>query len=134
MAKVRYVPYTEIILHEIVEADNAVFFEDAVRFALGQPAQVEPTINWVDGFAFNLAPMPPTEDIVRENLAGKLHIASVVFTKTEYKPVVTVTLGSNRYNVRLRDASKSERLVEVARFLKDEFKPQERRVAASLDG
>jgi len=35
-------------------------------------------VNWSDGVAFVVAPMPPTEDIVKESLGGRLHYASVM--------------------------------------------------------
>ncbi|HYC11636.1 MAG TPA: hypothetical protein VEC02_03140 [Nitrososphaerales archaeon] len=124
MVKVRYEPYTDLIVHEIVEQDSEVFFEDMVRQALSNPAHVEPTINWAEGVAFVVAPMPPTEDVVRENLGGKIHYASVMFTRTPYQGQVPVRIGSQNYSARLRKAENNHTLAGLARYLKD-FQPSQ---------
>jgi len=117
--KITYTPYQELVVHEIIEQTNAgVFFEDIVRLALSGPHQVEPSINWIDGIAFFIAPMQPTEEVVRENLAGRVHYGSVLFTRTDYKPQITVKLGNQEFTVRLRRASDNPTLVELAKFLK----------------
>lgn len=121
--KITYTPYHELIIHEIIEqTSSAVFFEDIVRLALGNPQQVEPSINWVNGVAFFVAPLQPTPEVVKENLAGKVHYGSVLFTKTEFKPQIAVRIGSQDYTVRLRKADDNPTLVALAAFLKD-FKP-----------
>ncbi|HME19704.1 MAG TPA: hypothetical protein VKF15_08225 [Nitrososphaerales archaeon] len=122
MVKVSYEPYTDLVVHEIVEQDTQVFFEDMVRQALSNPAHVEPTINWAEGVAFVVAPMPPTEDIVKENLGGKIHYASVMFTRTPYQSQVPVKIGSQNYSARLRKAENNLTLAGLARFLND-FQP-----------
>jgi hypothetical protein len=118
--KITYTPYQELVVHEIIEQTNAgIFFEDIVRLALSGPHQVEPSINWIDGIAFFIAPMQPTEEVVREKLAGRVHYGSVLFTRTDYKPQITVKLGNQEFTVRLRRASDNPTLVELAKFLKD---------------
>jgi hypothetical protein len=118
--KITYTPYQELVVHEIIEQTNAgVFFEDIVRLALSGPHQVEPSINWIDGVAFFIAPMQPTEEVVRENLAGRVHYGSVLFTRTDYKPQITVKIGNQEFTVRLRRASDNPTLVELAKFLND---------------
>lgn len=98
-----------------------MFFEDIVRLALSNPQQVEPSINWVNGVAFFIAPLQPTPEVVKENLAGKVHYGSVLFTRTEFKPQIAVRIGNQEYTVRLRKADDNPTLVALAAFLK-EFK------------
>jgi len=118
--KITYTPYQELIIHEIIEQANAgAFFEDIVRLALSGPHQVQPSINWIDGIAFFIAPMQPTEEVVRENLAGRVHYGSVLFTRTDYQPQVAVKIGSQDFTVRLRKAGDNPTLVELVAFLKD---------------
>jgi hypothetical protein len=109
-----------LIIHEIIEqTSSAVFFEDIVRLALTNPTQVEPSINWVEGIAFFIAPMQPTPEVVKENLAGRVHYGSVLFTKTEYKPQIRVKIGTQEYTVRLRKADDNPTLVALSSFLKN---------------
>jgi hypothetical protein len=122
MVKVTYSPNKELVVHEIIEQDSHIFFEDMVRQALSSPVHVEPSINWVDGVAFVVAPMPPTDDIVKENLAGKVHYASVMFTKIPFQSQVPVRIGNQNYSARLRKADNNPTLIALAKFLR-EFNP-----------
>jgi hypothetical protein len=120
--KITYAPYQELVVHEIIEQANPeAFFEDIVRLALSSPVQVQPSINWIDGIAFFVAPMQPTDEVVRENLAGRVHYGSVLFTRTDFKPQVAVKIGNQDFTVRLRKANDNPTLVDLAAFLK-EFK------------
>jgi hypothetical protein len=117
--KITYKPYQELVVHEIIEQKTrGTFFEDIVRLALNSPVQVQPSINWIDGIAFFIAPMHPTEDVIRENLSGVIHYASVLFTRTEFAPQVGVRIGSQDYTVRLRKADDNPTLVELVEYLK----------------
>lgn len=117
--KIIYTPFQELVVHEIVEQKNPnVFFEDIVRLALSNPAHVQPSINWIDGIAFFVAPMQPTEEVVRENLAGRVHYSSVLFTRTQYEPEVVVKIGNQEYTVRLRKADDNPTLASLAAYLK----------------
>jgi len=124
VVEVEFVPYQKIVIHEVIEQDNRTFFEDVVRHALAQTVQAEPTVNWVDGFALLIVPFAPTEDIVRENLNGRVHYSTVVFTKMDYKPQVSVVLGSQTYNARLRNADNNSNFVDLAKFLKGWKRPR----------
>ena len=118
--KITYTPYQELIIHEIIEqTSSAVFFEDIVRLALSNPQQVEPSINWVDGVAFFVAPLQPTPEVVKENLAGKVHYGSVLFTRAEFRPQIGVKIGNQEYTVRLRKADDNSTLVALAAFLRN---------------
>jgi len=118
--KITYTPYTELVIHEIIEQTNSnVFFEDIVRLALSGPIHAEPSINWIDGMAFFVAPMQPTEEVVRENLAGRVHYGSVLFTRIDFKPQVAVKIANQEFTVRLRKADDNPTLVSLAAFLKD---------------
>jgi len=124
--KITYTPYEELVIHEIIEQTNsATFFEDIVRLALSGPTQVQPSINWVNGIAFFIAPMQPTPEVVKENLAGRVHYGSVLFTRTDYRPQIAVKIGTQDFTVRLRRADDNPTLVDLAAYLK-EFKPQSR--------
>jgi hypothetical protein len=117
--KITYTPYSELVIHEIIEQkDQSTFFEDIMRLALSNPAHVQPSINWIDGIAFFVAQMQPTEEVVKENLAGRVHYGSVLFTRTQYVPEVKVKLGNQEFSVRLRKAEDNPTLVTLAAYLK----------------
>jgi hypothetical protein len=119
MVSVTYSPNKELIIHEVIEQESRVFFEDMVRQALSTPVHAEPTVNWIDGVAFVISAMPPTEEVVKENLLGRIHCAAVLFTRTPYQTQVPVKVGNQDYSARLRKADNNPTLVALAKFLKD---------------
>jgi len=125
--KITYTPYSELVIHEIIEQkDQSVFFEDIVRLALSNPVHAQPSINWIDGIAFFIAPMQPTEEVVKENLAGRVHYGSVLFTRTQYLPEVKVNLGNQEFSVRLRKAEDNPTLSALVAYLKAFRQPARR--------
>lgn len=118
MTKITYLPYQEVVIHEIVEQDDKLFFEDVVRQALATPAHAEPTVNWIDGIAFFVYTLPPTEDVVKENLNGRIHYSTVIFTRTDFQNQVNVKINNQAFSVRLRNANNNAMLVDVVGFLK----------------
>lgn len=121
--KITYLPYHELIIHEILSQDNDAFFQDVVRQSIGPQGYLVPSVNWVDGMAFITHPMAPTEDIVKENLGGKIHYAAVVFTKTEFKEEIEVRIGGQPFPVRLRKADNNPTFVELVEYLKGWKRP-----------
>jgi hypothetical protein len=120
MASVKFVPFSEIIIHEIVEQENPAFFEDIIRTAIAQPNPSEPTMNWINGIAFLAFQMAPTEATVKENLEGRIHFASVIFTRlTPFRNSFPVTIATQQYTVRLRNNSNNSLQTDIVRFLTD---------------
>ena len=119
MVKVTYAPNSEVVVHEVIEETSSSFFEDIVRQMLSSPVHVQPTVNWIDGVAFVVSAMPHTDDLVKETLAGRIHFAAVMFTRTPYQPQMTVKLSNQEFSVRLRHADTSPTMVDLAKFLKD---------------
>lgn len=118
MVKITFAPYQELIVHEIVEEDNATFFEDVVRQTLASSPQVEPSINWIDGIAFIIQAFTPTEDVVKENLNGRIHFAVVIFTRVPFQSQIQTRVGNQTFNVRLRKADVNPTLADLVTYLK----------------
>jgi len=83
LVRVSYAPYKEIVLHEIIEQESQVLFED----------------------------------MVKEGLEGRLHYASVMFTRVPFQSQVPVRIGNQNYSARLRKADNNPHLAAVAKFL-----------------
>ena len=120
--EIDYVPNSKLIIHEILEQTNDAFLEDIVRQSAGPQGYMVPTVNWVDGIAFVVAPMSGTEDVVKENLAGRLHYAAVVFTRMDYRGNAEVKVGAQSFPLRFRKAD-NPTFVKLAAYLKN-FKQQ----------
>ncbi len=121
--KYRFMPYQELVIHEILEQDNATFFEDVARQSITPQGYIVPSVNWIDGLAFLALPMPATEDIVKEQLAGRVHYAAVVFTKIDFTQEVKAQIGRESYPVRLRKANNNDTLVGMIKFVREKPSP-----------
>lgn len=71
MVRFRYQPWNEIVVHDVVKYPLEHFLSThslGVREGgIGRP------LNWADGIIFEHRNMPPTEDIIKEQLEGKIH-------------------------------------------------------------
>lgn len=119
---ITYAGWKEIVIHEVLELDNQMFFEDIVRLTLAQGIQVQPSVNWVDGIAFVAIPFQETDIIVHEKLKGILHFASVMFTRMEFRDTFTIRIGSNDLSARLRKPT-NPLLLQLAAYVKDFKRP-----------
>ena len=119
MTKITYMPTEEVVVHRVLESDDKViFFEDIVKQILVKEIPVIPTVNWIDGIAFAILGFPDTEDVVREELKGRIHYSAVLFTKISYQPEIVVNLGKEDIRVRLRKADNNPDFVDLVEFLK----------------
>jgi hypothetical protein len=112
-------PTEEIVVHRVLESDNKIiFFEDVVKQILTKEIPVIPTVNWIDGIAFAVLAFPDTEDIVREEVKGRIHYSAVLFTRIPYQPEFVVNLGMEDIRVRLRKADNNPDFIDLVEFLK----------------
>jgi hypothetical protein len=110
------------VIHEVLELDNQMFFEDIVRLTLAQGIQVQPSVNWVDGVAFVAIPFQETDVTVREKMKGILHFASVMFTRMEFRETYTIRMANNDLSARLRKPT-NPLLLQLAAYVKDFKRP-----------
>lgn len=61
---------------------------------------------------------PDTEDVVREEVKGRIHYSAVFFTRVPYQPEIVVNLGKEDILVRLRRADNDPDFVDPVEFLK----------------
>jgi|GEM_PF-536214 hypothetical protein len=125
LVEVTYAPITNLVVHEVIEQDQTTFFQDIVRQVSASPVHVEPSVNWVDGFALLSTQFPSTNEVIADNLAGKIHYQTVIFTRMPFHSKVSVKLGDEDFSVILRKADNDQNLVSLAAFLRG-FKPRTR--------
>ncbi len=119
MVRVTYKPFEEIIIHDIVKYSLEDFITmnslGAQTGGLGRP------LNWVDGVAFIQAPMPPTDEIIKDQLEGKIHWAQLAFAiMPKFQSYILVKEGQIRIPV--IDLGDNEIFRDVIAWLKERFK------------
>jgi len=114
MVKVAYAPWEEIVIHEATKysPDNLVKLQ-----TLGiQAGALGHHLLWAEGVAFVQAPMPPTDDVIKEQLQGRIHWSGVGFAiMPEFKEVIVIKEG----RVPVVSVSNNPILRTVATWLKE---------------
>ena len=119
MVKVTFRPWEEVVIHESIKYN----LEDLVKqSSLGvQPGGLAPPLQWAEGVAFRAAPMPPTDDIIKENLIGKVHWVAVQWAlMSKYQPFIPI--GDINAKIPIIDVSATTILCDVAKALKESVK------------
>ena len=116
MVKIEYRPWEEIIVHEVVEYPLAALLE--MQSYGVPPGAMGRSLMWADGIAFAYVAMPASDDVVDEQLKGKMHWASVVFAAM---PTYESAVLLQEMNIRIPvvDVSGNPTLYAVARWLRE---------------
>lgn len=89
MVKVTFKPWEEVIIHEATHHS----LDDIVTLSsMGvQPGGLAGPLQWAEGVVFRTTPMPPTDDVVKESLQGKIHLIYVAWAHMpKYKNVIPI--------------------------------------------
>jgi len=113
MVKITIKPWQEIVIHEVIEHTLAELVAmKATGARLGAPID---SLLWTDGVVFMRTSMPPTPDVIREQLQGILHFSSVEWASMpEYKSF----LATGEVNIPVLDVTKTSALKDVVSELK----------------
>ena len=79
MVEFEYQPWKKIVIHEIVEFPSDYFLNNAAMSAPegGRSAPLK----WANGVIFVHQTLPPTEDIIKEQIKGTIHWSSLHFAR-----------------------------------------------------
>ena len=115
LVKVNFKPWEEVVVHESVQhtLDNLVTIQ-----SLGVPTgQLGHRLLWAEGLAFNPSGLPPTTDVIKENLQGRIHWSSVEWAlMPEFKPFIEIP--ETKVRIPLVNVGANETLSDVAKLLK----------------
>jgi hypothetical protein len=117
--EIEFTPWKKLVVHEVLEATNNQFFEDILRMSLAQNPNVEPRVNWAEGIAFLVYPMPDTKEIVEEKLKGIIHFTSFTFTRIDFRDAYPLRISNQDYRVILRRTEDNPVLVDLCRWAKE---------------
>ena len=77
MVKITYEAWKEIVIHEIMKYS----FEELVKTHIVgiPPGSTAAPLTWARGVVFSRKHMSPTEDVMREELQGKIHYSNISY-------------------------------------------------------
>lgn len=119
MVKFIHEPWETVVVHEIVQCDLQTLIH---LQSIGAPAgQLGRPINWAGGIAFRYNTMPPTNEVIKEQLEGKIHWSYLAFAfMPNHQPIITIPDGNIR--IPLINLSDSELFRDMAEWLKRNYK------------
>lgn len=117
--KVTFKPWEVVVIHESIQhtLENLVTIQ-----SLGVPSgQLGRRLLWTEGVAFSHIGMPATEDIIKENLEGRVHWSSIEWAlMPEFKPFIEIK--QTKVRIPILNVSANEVLSVVAKWLKKSAK------------
>ena len=119
MVKITHAPWKEVIIHEVIELP---FDEFINKHSVGVPTggMAHPLL-WAEGVVFNRAAAPPSPEMIKENLEGKVHLMGVEWAPMpEYRSIVEI--HETKVRIPIVNVTATEILREVAKWLKQSAK------------
>jgi hypothetical protein len=117
MVKVSFRPWEELVVHETIRHGLRDLIK--LRTQVLRSGMVAEPLLWVDGVLFSRTVMPPTEDVIREQLKGIIHYASVEWA---LMPKYKSYLGFVGVKIPVINASDTMALKELVKELKKQSK------------
>lgn len=115
MVKVTFMPWKEIVIHEVIRYESLEKFIEQKITGLPKGIHLEPLL-WTEGIVFSRSVMPPGPDVIKEQLQGIIHYQSLEYAPMEkYEASVSTQDGMV---IPIVDATRTEALRAVAAALK----------------
>jgi hypothetical protein len=113
--KVTFKPWEEIIIHESIQYNLGDFVKQC---SIGvQPGGLANPLQWAEGVVFRPSIMPPTDEVVKEQLQGRIHYNAVEWAlMPKYQQVIMI--GDINAKIPIINVSANAILCEVAKALK----------------
>lgn len=119
MVKVTYAPWKEIIIHEAIEYPLKELID--IR-SIGVPTGgIGKPLLWAEGVVFDRAVMPPSPDMIKENLEGRIHLSGVEWAlMPQFKSFIEIM--ETKVKIPVVNVSSNAMLSDVAKWLKQSAK------------
>ena len=109
--------WKKVVVHEINKYD----LDDLLKLHTTRiiPGGVIRPFLWANGVIFEHSAMPPTEDIIKEQLKGVIHWSSLQFA---FMPAYNSTLTVGTVSLQIVNVNSNKTFFELARFLKEKYR------------
>jgi len=119
MVTIRHQPINEIIIHELVKVNSIEDFLSIKtnNVPLGNSA---PPARWADGILYEPQGFPPTPEIIKYQIEGRIHFAAIEYTEMpQFKPYLKNT--TNNVVLPIIDMSHNAATKQIALWLKSQI-------------
>lgn len=109
--------WKKVVVHEITKFDSDAL---AGLHALGiPPGGIGRPLLWANGVVFEHSVMPPTSDVIKDQLKGIVHWVSLQFA---FMPKYKKAIIANNVSIYVADVNSNKLFYEMAEWLKKIFK------------
>ncbi|MDE1855946.1 MAG: hypothetical protein KGH49_01790 [Candidatus Micrarchaeota archaeon] len=85
MVKITYVPNQELIVHDVIKLDK----DEILRMNITPNGNMP--VYWCDGILYAASGLPPTPEVISDQLKGKIHWSEVRFADMKkYTPLLSL--------------------------------------------
>jgi len=117
MVEVEFESIKKIVVHEVIKHPIKTFVKNRV---VGLPKGVlAPPFLWAEGVLFSRSVMPPTDEVVKQQLAGILHLTAIEWA---LMPKFKKSLRLAGVTIPVIDVSANPTLSKIIRELKKTYK------------
>jgi hypothetical protein len=89
MVKITFKSWKEVVVHEVIKYESLEAFIEQKIIGVPKGVPIEPFL-WANGLLFIRVPMPPTSDIIKEQLRGIIHLSVVEYAHmAKYEKSIT---------------------------------------------
>lgn len=119
MVEIIHEPWKTVVIHEIIQYDLQMLVNlNSLGVTAGQLGR---PINWANGIAFNHNPLPPTEEVIKEQIQGKIHWSSLTFAFMP-KHEQLITIPDVNIRIPVLDLSDNDVFGDMAKWIKKHYK------------
>ena len=119
MVTIRHQPINEIIIHELVKFNSLDDFLNVKTSNVPQGNSATP-VRWADGILYEPQGFPPTAEIIKDQIDGKIHFAAIEYTEMpQYKPYLKNE--TNNVTLPIIDMSHNAATKQIAVWLKGQI-------------
>lgn len=118
MVEIIYEPWKTIVIHEIVQYDLQLLVH---LHGLGvEPGHLGRPINWANGVAFKYTVLPHSEEVIKEQIQGKIHWTHLSFAfLPKHQQIITISEGNVR--IPILNLNDNELFKDLAEWIKKHY-------------
>jgi hypothetical protein len=114
MVTITFKSWEEIVVHEVTRHESLRKFLEQKVVGIPKGIPIDPLL-WTDGLLFVRVPMPPTSDVIKEQLRGIIHFQAVEYVPmNKYKKSIT----QNDVTIPIVDVSNMESFKDLVKAIK----------------
>jgi hypothetical protein len=114
MTKITIKPWEEIVVHETIKRELKELIERRTWYLKG--GQLAESLAWAEGVVFMRVGLPPTEEVIKDQMKGIIHFSSIEFAEMpKYRKTIVVSAGKT---VPIVNVSETVALKDLATELK----------------